>query len=141
VSFWPVNMALRVAVAIAEIFVVTPLVIVFFPLSGGILYLIFWLATSRATPFLHQEGDEAVAKGDLRLVQLQARAPRGPHQRAAADQGARLLRPSCGLSSSASWYFWAYGWYSCASISRSIQSILNEEAGTSVNITKVPAYA
>jgi hypothetical protein len=71
VSFWPVNKALRVAVAIAEIFVVKPLVIVFFPLSGGILYLIFWLATSRATVFLHQEGDEVVAKGDLWLVQLQ----------------------------------------------------------------------
>ncbi len=47
------------------------LVIVFFPLFGGILYLVFWLATSRATVFLHQEGDEVVAKGDLWLVQLQ----------------------------------------------------------------------
>jgi hypothetical protein len=47
------------------------LVIVFFPLFGGILYLIFWLATSRATVFLHQEGDEVVATGDLWLVQLQ----------------------------------------------------------------------
>ena len=47
------------------------LVIVFFPLFGGILYLIFWLATSRATVFLHQEGDEVVAAGDLWLVQIQ----------------------------------------------------------------------
>jgi hypothetical protein len=47
------------------------LVIVFFPLFGGILYLIFWLATSRATVFLHQEGDEVVATGDLWLVQIQ----------------------------------------------------------------------
>jgi hypothetical protein len=46
-------------------------VIVFFPLFGGILYLIFWLATSRATVFLHQEGDDVVAAGDLWLVQLQ----------------------------------------------------------------------
>ena len=47
------------------------LVIVFFPLFGGILYLVFWLATSRATVFLHQEGDEVVATGDLWLAQLQ----------------------------------------------------------------------
>ena len=47
------------------------LVIVFFPLFGGILYLIFWLATSRATVFLHQEGDELVAAGDLWLVRHQ----------------------------------------------------------------------
>jgi hypothetical protein len=47
------------------------LVIVFFPLFGGILYLIFWLATSRATVFLHQEGDEVVATGDLWLFQIQ----------------------------------------------------------------------
>jgi hypothetical protein len=47
------------------------LVIVFFPLFGGILYLIFWLSTSRATVFLHQEGDEVVTVGDLWLVQLQ----------------------------------------------------------------------
>ena len=47
------------------------LVIVFFPLFGGILYLIFWLSTSRATVFLHPEGDEVVAAGDVWLVQLQ----------------------------------------------------------------------
>ena len=46
-------------------------VVIFFPLFGGILYLIFWLATSRATVFLHQEGDEVVEAGDLWLVQLQ----------------------------------------------------------------------
>ncbi len=46
-------------------------VVVFFPLFGGILYLIFWLATSRATVFLHQEGDELVAAGDLWLVRHQ----------------------------------------------------------------------
>jgi hypothetical protein len=46
-------------------------VIVFFPVFGGIAYLIFWLTTSRATVFLHQEGDEVVAAGDLWLVRLQ----------------------------------------------------------------------
>ncbi len=46
-------------------------VVVFFPLFGGILYLIFWLATSRATVFLHQEGDELVAAGDLWLIRHQ----------------------------------------------------------------------
>jgi hypothetical protein len=47
------------------------LVVIFFPLFGGILYLIFWLATSRATVFLHQEGDEVVTAGDLWLVRQQ----------------------------------------------------------------------
>ena len=47
------------------------LLIIFFPLFGGILYLIFWLATSQATVFLHAEGDEVVAAGDLWLVRLQ----------------------------------------------------------------------
>ena len=47
------------------------LVIVFFPLFGGIVYLIFWFTTSRATVFLHQEGDEVVAAGDLWLVRAQ----------------------------------------------------------------------
>jgi hypothetical protein len=47
------------------------LVIVFFPLFGGILYLIFWYATSRATVFLHQEGDEVVTAGDIWLVNMQ----------------------------------------------------------------------
>ena len=46
-------------------------VVIFFPLFGGILYLIFWLATSRATVFLHQEGEEVVAAGDLWLVRVQ----------------------------------------------------------------------
>ncbi len=46
-------------------------VVVFFPLFGGILYLIFWLSSSRATVFLHAEGDEVVAAGDLWLVRLQ----------------------------------------------------------------------
>lgn len=47
------------------------LVVVFFPIFGGIVYLIFWLSTSRATVFLHAEGEEIVASGDLWLVRLQ----------------------------------------------------------------------
>jgi hypothetical protein len=47
------------------------LVAVFFPFFGGVLYLIFWFSTSRATVFLHAEGDEVVAAGDLWLVRLQ----------------------------------------------------------------------
>ena len=47
------------------------LVVVFVPFFGGILYLIFWSATSRANVFLHAEGDEVVAAGDLWLVRLQ----------------------------------------------------------------------
>jgi len=47
------------------------LVVVFFPLFGGIVYLIFWLTTSRAIVFLHHEGEEVIASGDLWLVRLQ----------------------------------------------------------------------
>ncbi len=46
-------------------------VVVFFPFFGGILYLIFWLATSRATVFLHQESDQVHEAGDLWLVRTQ----------------------------------------------------------------------
>lgn len=44
------------------------LVVVFFPVFGGIVYLVFWLSTSRATVFLHQEGDGVVIAGDVWLV-------------------------------------------------------------------------
>lgn len=47
------------------------LVIVFFPIFGGIVYLIFWFLTSRATIFLHQEGDRVVEAGDVWLVRGQ----------------------------------------------------------------------
>ena len=46
-------------------------VVVFFPLFGGVLYLVFWLATSRATVFLHQDGDAVHEAGDLWLVKIQ----------------------------------------------------------------------
>ncbi len=47
------------------------IVIFLFPLFGGLLYLIFWLATSKATVFLYVEGDEVVVAGDKWLIALQ----------------------------------------------------------------------
>ena len=47
------------------------LVIFLFPVLGGLLYLIFWLATSKATVFLHVENNEVVVSGDQWLIQLQ----------------------------------------------------------------------
>lgn len=45
--------------------------VMFFPAFGGIIYLLFWLSTSRATVFLHQEGESVVAAGDLWLLNAQ----------------------------------------------------------------------
>src|SRR5215468_6248976 len=61
-------------------------VVVFFPLFGGILYLIFWLATSRATVFLHQESAEVHIAGDTWLVSQQEQ------QRAAMIEQRRQIR-------------------------------------------------
>lgn len=47
------------------------IVLFLFPLFGGLLYLIFWLATSKATVFLHAENGEIVVAGDEWLIQLQ----------------------------------------------------------------------
>jgi len=47
------------------------IVLFFFPLFGGILYLVFFLATSRATVFLHTESDGVVIAGDTWLIRLQ----------------------------------------------------------------------
>ena len=47
------------------------IVIFLFPLFGGLLYLVFWLATSKATVFLHTEGDELRIAGDEWLIRLQ----------------------------------------------------------------------
>ena len=47
------------------------LVVVFLPVFGGLFYLIFWYATSRVTVFLHQDGEEVHAAGDLWLVRMQ----------------------------------------------------------------------
>jgi hypothetical protein len=65
------------------------LVVVFFPLFGGVLYLIFWSATSRATVFLHAEGDEVHVAGDLWLIKLQEREREAfvQQQRAIKERG------------------------------------------------------
>jgi hypothetical protein len=47
------------------------IVIFLFPLFGGILYLVFWLATSKATVFLHMEDDALLIAGDEWLIRLQ----------------------------------------------------------------------
>ncbi|MCA9283621.1 MAG: hypothetical protein KDA22_00285 [Phycisphaerales bacterium] len=47
------------------------LVVVFFPVFGGVLYLIFWAATSRTTIFLHEENGEIVSAGDMWMVRAQ----------------------------------------------------------------------
>lgn len=46
-------------------------VVIFFPIFGGAFYVLFWLATSRVTVFLHQDGDQVHAAGDLWLVRMQ----------------------------------------------------------------------
>ena len=47
------------------------IVIFLFPMFGGVLYLVFWVATSRATVFLHVENDEVIVSGDQWLINLQ----------------------------------------------------------------------
>jgi hypothetical protein len=47
------------------------IVIFLFPLFGGLLYLVFWLATSKATVFLHVEDGKIVVAGDEWLIRLQ----------------------------------------------------------------------
>jgi hypothetical protein len=47
------------------------IVIFLFPIFGGVLYLIFWVATSRATVFLHLEDEKLVIAGDEWLIRLQ----------------------------------------------------------------------
>lgn len=47
------------------------IVIFLFPLFGGMLYLIFWLATSKATVFLHVENSKVLVAGDEWLIRLQ----------------------------------------------------------------------
>ena len=41
------------------------------PVMGGVLYFIFWSATSRATVFLHQEDEELQVAGDQWLIKQQ----------------------------------------------------------------------
>lgn len=47
------------------------IVIFLFPLFGGLLYLIFWIATSKATVFLHVNDGNVVVTGDEWLIRLQ----------------------------------------------------------------------
>jgi hypothetical protein len=47
------------------------IVLFVFPLFGGILYLVFWVATSKATVFLHLNGEELMTVGDVWLIKLQ----------------------------------------------------------------------
>lgn len=47
------------------------IVIFVFPLFGGLLYLVFWFATSKATVFLHLDNGAVVVAGDQWLLQLQ----------------------------------------------------------------------
>lgn len=47
------------------------IVIFLFPFFGGLLYLVFWLATSKATVFLHVEDGELRVAGDEWLIRLQ----------------------------------------------------------------------
>ncbi len=47
------------------------LVIIFFPIFGGVVYLIFWLLTSKATVFLHMDNGEVAMHGDIWLVRIQ----------------------------------------------------------------------
>lgn len=47
------------------------IVIFLFPLFGGLLYLIFWPATSKVTVFLHVENGEVFVAGDEWLIRLQ----------------------------------------------------------------------
>lgn len=64
-------------------------VVIFFPFFGGVLYLIFWLATSRATVFLHVENEQVHEAGDLWLVKAQEvrREAFIAEQRAIKEQG------------------------------------------------------
>ncbi len=65
------------------------IVLFLFPLFGGILYLVFWVATSKATVFLHMNGDELTIAGDEWLIRIQE-AQRGAYverQRRIKEQG------------------------------------------------------
>jgi hypothetical protein len=77
------------------------IVIFLFPLFGGLLYLIFWLATSKATVFLYVEGDEVVVAGDKWLITLQE-AERGAYverQRQIKEKGfLRVMWPQLVVS-------------------------------------------
>ena len=86
------------------------LVIFLFPLFGGLLYLIFWLATSKATVFLHVENGEVVVSGDQWLIALQEaqRSAYVERQRQIKEQGfLRVMWPQL-LASLALIALWIY---------------------------------
>jgi hypothetical protein len=47
------------------------ILIFLFPFMGGLLYLAFWLATSRVTVFVFEKGGEIQMSGDVWMVELQ----------------------------------------------------------------------
>ena len=65
------------------------IVLFLFPLFGGILYLVFWVATSKATVFLHMNGDELAIAGDEWLIRIQEaqRGANAERQRRIKEQG------------------------------------------------------
>jgi len=65
------------------------IVIFLFPLFGGLLYLVFWLATSKATVFLHVEQGNVVVAGDEWLIRHQEaqREAYGEKQRQIKEKG------------------------------------------------------
>ena len=46
-------------------------IIILFPLIGGLLYLVFWLATSRVTVFVYQDEGSVKMAGDVWWVESQ----------------------------------------------------------------------
>ncbi len=56
-------------------------VVILFPLLGGVLYVAFWLATSRVVVFLHQQDGEVTTSGGTRTLEYQQ-----TQQAAARDQ-------------------------------------------------------
>ena len=65
------------------------IVIFLFPLFGGLLYLVFWLATSMATVFLHVEQGTIAVAGDEWLIKHQEaqREAYGEKQRQIKEKG------------------------------------------------------
>ena len=86
------------------------LVIFLLPLIGGILYLVFWAATSKATVFLWLEGEELRFAGDEWLMKLQEaqRETYVERQRKIKEQGfLRVMWPQL-LASLLLIAFWVY---------------------------------
>jgi hypothetical protein len=77
------------------------IVIFLFPLFGGLLYLIFWIATSKSTVFLHVDAGNVVVAGDEWLIRLQEaeREVYVERQRQIKEKGfLRVMRPQLVVS-------------------------------------------